>query len=219
MSSRQTIPNEITPFNLVIFGGDGDLSKRKIIPALFHRFADKQIKVDFTIRCVSRSLSDEKAFKKTLKDFIELDLKENEDSAGIDHFLKRVGLLKIEKNNVPSYCELKEDLEKTEDYQNVYYFSVPSAAFSEICNTLKSSKLINAKSKVVLEKPLGNDLKSSIAINNIISAAFKEEQIFRIDHYLGKETVQNLMVLRFANHLFERGASILCGSGHVAIFA
>jgi glucose-6-phosphate 1-dehydrogenase len=204
MSSRQTIPNEITPFNLVIFGGDGDLSKRKIIPALFHRFADKQIKVDFTIRCVSRSLSDEKAFKKTLKDFIELDLKESEDSAGIDHFLKRVGLLKIEKNNVPSYCELKEDLEKTEDYQNVYYFSVPSAAFSEICNTLKSSKLINAKSKVVLEKPLGNDLKSSIAINNIISAAFKEEQIFRIDHYLGKETVQNLMVLRFANHLFER---------------
>ena len=204
MSFRQSIPNEITPFNLVIFGGDGDLSKRKIIPALFHRFADKQIKVDFTIRCISRSLSDEKAFKKMLKEFIQLDLKDKDNDKVIDDFLKRVGLMTIGKNDTKSYSELKADLDKTEEYQNVYYFSVPSGAFSEICNTLKDSKLINAKSKVVLEKPLGHDLKSSRAINDIISAAFKEEQIFRIDHYLGKETVQNLMVLRFANHLFER---------------
>ena len=203
VDSYQNI-KQIKPFNFVIFGGDGDLSKRKIIPALFHRFADKQIKVDFTIRCITRNLSDEVAFKQTLKEFILISLKENDKNDIIDDFLKRVGLIKIEKNDKASYGKLKDDLEKTKPYQNVYYFSVPSSAFSEICNTLKSSDLINDQSKVVLEKPLGHDLKSSRAINDIISAAFKEEQIFRIDHYLGKETVQNLMVLRFANHLFER---------------
>ena len=76
-----------------------------------------------------------------------------------------------------------------------------------ICQTLKESNLINNNSKVVLEKPLGTDLKSSIEINNKIVKSFNESQIYRIDHYLGKETVQNLMVLRFANHLFERSWS------------
>jgi glucose-6-phosphate 1-dehydrogenase len=93
---------------------------------------------------------------------------------------------------------------KNAERQRVYYFSVPSKAYAEISDTLKTAGLIDEKSKVVLEKPLGHDLASSREINDIISAAFREEQIFRIDHYLGKETVQNLMVLRFANHLFER---------------
>ncbi len=103
-----------------------------------------------------------------------------------------------------AYAPLKTRLEKTAKRQRIFYFSVPSGAFSEICNMLKGSGLVTNTSKVVLEKPLGHDLESSKQINEIISQAFTEPQIFRIDHYLGKETVQNIMVLRFANHLFER---------------
>jgi glucose-6-phosphate 1-dehydrogenase len=204
MNSRQNIPYEIKPFNIVIFGGDGDLSKRKIVPALYHRYVDKQLNVDFDIYCISRSLDDEAAFKAELKKFISLTLAKGEDAKELNSFLKHLKLLKIAQNNDASYDVLKIQLDESRDRQTIYYFSVPSSAFSEICDTLKSSGLVQDNSKVVLEKPLGRDLKSSKSINAIISSAFKEEQIFRIDHYLGKETVQNLMVLRFANHLFER---------------
>lgn len=198
MGTKQELTAGISPFSIVIFGGNGDLSKRKIIPALYHRFADKQLKVDFDVICVSRTLEDETAFKKELLEFI--------DASGeqVEAFFAHLSLLHIAKNDLPSYAELQERLNAHPKRQNIFYFSVPSSAFSEICDTLKAAGLNDEHSKVVLEKPLGHDLKSSQEINRIISAAFKESQIFRIDHYLGKETVQNLMVLRFANHLFER---------------
>jgi glucose-6-phosphate 1-dehydrogenase len=105
------------------------------------------------------------------------------------------------------YKELKEALDKTSNFQNIYYLSTPSTAFGEISDSLKKCGLINSKSKVVLEKPLGNSLASSKEIHSKLSNSFNENQIYRIDHYLGKETVQNLMVLRFANHLFENAWS------------
>lgn len=204
MNPKQSIPDKITPFNIVIFGGDGDLSKRKIVPALYYRYIDGQLKNGFDIICVSRSSEDEEAFKTELRGFIASTLKNGKNPKELETFLKRVILLKIPANNDAAYEALKIKLTEHGDRQTIYYFSVPSSAFSEICDTLKSSGLVNEKSKVVLEKPLGHDLKSSQSINAIISSVFKEEQIFRIDHYLGKETVQNIMVLRFANHLFER---------------
>lgn len=204
MNPKQSIPDKITPFNIVIFGGDGDLSKRKIVPALYYRYIDGQLKNGFDIICVSRSSEDEEAFKTELRGFIASTLNNGKNPKELETFLKRVILLKIPANNDAAYEALKIKLTEHGDRQTIYYFSVPSSAFSEICDTLKSSGLVNEKSKVVLEKPLGHDLKSSQSINAIISSVFKEEQIFRIDHYLGKETVQNIMVLRFANHLFER---------------
>ena len=204
MSSQQKTAYKINPFNIVIFGGDGDLSKRKIVPALFHRYAAKQLNVDFNIYCISRSSNNEEKFKIILKEFILLTNHKEYKEKDIDGFLKHVKLLQIKKNNNLFYADLKKGLDENAERQRVFYFSVPSSAFSEICGTLRSSGLVNDSSKVVLEKPLGRDLKSSQSINAIISSTFKEKQIFRIDHYLGKETVQNIMVLRFANHLFER---------------
>lgn len=189
----------LTPFNIVIFGGNGDLSKRKIIPALFHRFADKQIDFDFDILCITRKAVEKDEFIKEILQFID-----STDQNVLTSFFKHLTLLTIPENNIESYKELKIRLDKTEERQRIFYFSVPSNAFSDICNTLKGSNLVTKTSKVVLEKPLGIDLKSSKKINSIISNTFDETQIFRIDHYLGKETVQNIMVLRFANHLFER---------------
>lgn len=194
----------IKPFHALIFGGDGDLSKRKIIPAFYHRFVDSQLKMPFQITCISRSLDDEADFKKVLAEFISKTLEKGAALEKMDEFMNHLELMKVPKTNQESFEVLKTAIEKESDWQRVFYFSVPSGAFSEICNTLKDVNLLNDQSKVVLEKPLGFSLKSSREINAIISDAFQEKQIFRIDHYLGKETVQNIMVLRFANHLFER---------------
>jgi glucose-6-phosphate 1-dehydrogenase len=199
MSTRQ-----IKPFNAIIFGGDGDLSKRKIIPAFFNRFIDCQLNMSFKIICVSRKSDDEAAFKKELMTFIAASVDNEIQPDKQNEFLAHVELLKIPETTVKDYSQLATILRSQSEWQRVFYLSVPSTAFGEICKTLKASSLINHMSKVVLEKPLGNSLKSSKEINATISKAFKEKQVFRIDHYLGKETVQNIMVLRFANHLFER---------------
>jgi glucose-6-phosphate 1-dehydrogenase len=122
----------------------------------------------------------------------------------IDKFLKKIKLIKVADATVEEYAELSAYIKQFPSFQNIYYFSTPSSAFGPIARTLKACDLVNETSKVVIEKPLGYSLESSIAINDEITQAFDEHQIYRIDHYLGKETVQNLMVLRFANNLFER---------------
>jgi glucose-6-phosphate 1-dehydrogenase len=199
MATKSNYTSDLRPFNIVIFGGNGDLSKRKIIPALFHRYADGQLDFDFEVICTARAKLDRTLFLKEVEGFIE-----SKDTKKIADFFKHLIILEIPKNTLEAYAPLKTRLEKTAKRQRIFYFSVPSGAFSEICNMLKGSGLVTNTSKVVLEKPLGHDLESSKQINEIISQAFTEPQIFRIDHYLGKETVQNIMVLRFANHLFER---------------
>jgi glucose-6-phosphate 1-dehydrogenase len=199
MATKSNYTSDLRPFNIVIFGGNGDLSKRKIIPALFHRYADGQLDYDFEVTCTARAKLDRTLFLKEVEGFID-----SKDTKKIADFFKHLIILEIPKNTLEAYAPLKTRLEKTAKRQRIFYFSVPSGAFSEICNMLKGSGLVTNTSKVVLEKPLGHDLESSKQINEIISQAFTEPQIFRIDHYLGKETVQNIMVLRFANHLFER---------------
>jgi len=199
MATKSNYTSDLRPFNIVIFGGNGDLSKRKIIPALFHRYADGQLDYDFEVTCTARAKLDRTLFLKEVEGFID-----SKDTKKIADFFKHLIILEIPKNTLEAYAPLKTRLEKTAKRQRIFYFSVPSGAFSEICNMLKGSGLVTNTSKVVLEKPLGHDLESSKQINEIISQAFTESQIFRIDHYLGKETVQNIMVLRFANHLFER---------------
>jgi glucose-6-phosphate 1-dehydrogenase len=199
MATKSNYTSDLRPFNIVIFGGNGDLSKRKIIPALFHRYADGQLDFDFEVTCTARAKLDRTLFLKEVEGFID-----SKDTKKIADFFKHLIILEIPKNTLEAYAPLKTRLEKTAKRQRIFYFSVPSGAFSEICNMLKGSGLVTNTSKVVLEKPLGHDLESSKQINEIISQAFTESQIFRIDHYLGKETVQNIMVLRFANHLFER---------------
>jgi glucose-6-phosphate 1-dehydrogenase len=192
----------IKPFYLVIFGGDGDLALRKIYPAIFQRFKDGQLDIDFRIICITRKNSQDETLNKITAISAA---KEDQELFGV--FIKHIEIVSIPENTEENYLKLKLIVEKNSGWQRVFYFSVPSSAYSDICNTLKQTGLLEKSSKVVLEKPLGFDLQSSKKINNIISTCFKEHQIFRIDHYLGKETVQNLMVLRFANHLFENAWS------------
>jgi glucose-6-phosphate 1-dehydrogenase len=206
MSQTILQPKKIKPFHIVVFGGDGDLAFRKIYPAFYFRFIDGQLNVDFKILAVVRKEKSLSEFKERIKEFIELN-GQGLDELQFDLFMNRFKVLNIPVNDLEHYAPLKTEIDMNPGFQTVFYLSTPSAAFGEICDTLKLSNLINAKSKVVLEKPLGNSLSSSRDINATVNKAFSEEQIYRIDHYLGKETVQNLMVLRFANHLFEHSWS------------
>jgi|TARA_R110000737_G_scaffold115473_1_gene148376 glucose-6-phosphate 1-dehydrogenase len=198
---------KIEPFNLVVFGGDGDLALRKIYPALFHRYVDKQLSMDFTVFCVTRSPEKIDEIHKSIRTFIKDSVDYKIDSKKFAEFEKRLIIQEVSKPTLEGYKGLKTELEKTKSRQNVFYLSTPSSAFGQICELLQASNLVNEKSKVVLEKPLGTSLRTSKEIHEQISLAFTERQIYRIDHYLGKETVQNLMVLRFANHLFEHSWS------------
>lgn len=198
---------KIEPFNIVIFGGDGDLAIRKIYPALFHRYVDNQLKLDFSIYCITRSPDSIEKIRESIRSFIlaSIDYKLKEEL--INKFIDKIIIQEVTSPTLEGYKGLQHKLLKTPERQCVYYLSTPSSAFGEICQLLHESGLVNKKSKVVLEKPLGVSLKTSKEINERIRLAFDEDQIYRIDHYLGKETVQNLMVLRFANHLFEHSWS------------
>jgi glucose-6-phosphate 1-dehydrogenase len=196
-------PKVIKPFNAVIFGGDGDLAFRKIYPALFHRFVAGQLEMDHDIFAVTRRENSDEQFFENLEKFIVQSVDYDLDLKLVKVFMKKIKLLCIPEHTEKAYSDLKKHLDKHQKRQSVYYLSTPSSAFGDISDCLKRCGLVNDLSKVVLEKPLGNSLASSRAIHEKIAKSFKEKQIYRIDHYLGKETVQNLMVLRFANRLFE----------------
>lgn len=205
MARNQKHTEKFNNFNIIVFGGTGDLALRKIFPALYHRYVDHQLLCEYNIVAVTRKKGIESEFNKQLVAFIKESVEENDiNEKELNHFIKKVSIVVAESNSVEGYSSLKTFLAPFSSYQNIFYFSTPSSAFGPISQALKGAGLVKNNSKVVLEKPLGHSLESSISINNEITQTFDENQIYRIDHYLGKETVQNLMVLRFANNLFER---------------
>lgn len=205
MAKARKHTEQFKNFNLVVFGGTGDLAYRKIYPALYQRFIDNQLNCKYNIVCVSRKAGYELKFQEKLTSFLTKSIKKSKtNNADLKKFISNIHLITAEESSREGYSDLKAFLNQFKGYQDIFYFSTPSSAFGEISQALKDSGLTNESSKVVLEKPLGHSLQSSNAINDQITKTFKESQIYRIDHYLGKETVQNLMVLRFANNLFER---------------
>ena len=205
MNKKKNPIEKFEPFNIIVFGGGGDLAMRKIYPALFHRYLDGQFGDAFNIIAVTRKDKEDFPFQDELKKFIQESMKDATNiNLEIENFASKIKLMVIQNPSVENYKELADFLNSFKGYQNIFYYSTPSSAFGSISKTLKESNLVHESSKVVLEKPLGNSLETSNQINAEVTLAFNESQIYRIDHYLGKETVQNLMVLRFANNLFEK---------------
>lgn len=205
MNKKKNPIEKFEPFNIIVFGGGGDLAMRKIYPALFHRYLDGQFGDAFNIIAVTRKDKEDFPFQDELKKFIKESMKDAKNiNLEIENFARKIKLMVIQNPTVENYKELADFLNSFKGYQNIFYYSTPSSAFGSISKTLKESNLVHESSKVVLEKPLGNSLETSNQINAEVTLAFNENQIYRIDHYLGKETVQNLMVLRFANNLFEK---------------
>ncbi|NII12144.1 glucose-6-phosphate dehydrogenase [Oleiagrimonas sp. C23AA] len=199
--SVQAKPVEV--FDLVIFGGTGDLAMRKLLPALFHRFADGQIPDDSRIIGVAREEIDSDEYAKRVKDAIKQAAGDNKDLAKqVDPFLKLVGYHPLDATVDKGWNEFAEDLSDAKRIR-IFYLSTSPSIFVDLCERLRQHNLHCGRSRVVIEKPIGKNLESAQRINDAVGAVFDESQIFRIDHYLGKETVQNLLALRFGNALFE----------------
>ena len=194
----------VEPFEIVVFGGTGDLARRKLIPSLYHRFCDGQIPPQSRIIGASRSEMSREAYlemiREAYRDF-------NEDAYFTEEkwteFCKLVNYVAIDVTKDEDWATLGKALDSSKKLIRVFYLAMPPALFSDICQGLKSAGLAHKQSRVVLEKPLGHDFDSANEINEAVGKVFSEKRIYRIDHFLGKETVQNLLVLRFGNVLLE----------------
>jgi len=195
----------VPPFDLVVFGATGDLSLRKLFPSLLHRFLDGQIPAQSRLIGVARSDMDTEAFRKLIHDSRE----EFAPGACIDHakcedFLRHVEYVRLDATApAEGWAPLKDALTNGKGNVRIFYLSTAPSLFVPIAQKLGETGLATPDSRIVLEKPIGRDLASSRAINDGVASVFDEQRTFRIDHYLGKETVQNLLVLRFANMLVE----------------
>ncbi len=192
----------VETFDLVIFGGTGDLARRKILPGLFRRFCSGQIPPDAFIVGAARSEHDDAEYR----DFVRESIQEFGGSLAceegtLDGFLKRVSYVTVDARGDQGWVELRGHLR--DDAVRAFYFSVGPALFGDIADRLHSFGLATPESRIVVEKPFGHNLETARALNHTLAKHFDETQIYRIDHYLGKETVQNLMAVRFGNMLFE----------------
>jgi glucose-6-phosphate 1-dehydrogenase len=193
----------ISDFDLVFFGGSGDLAMRKLLPAMFARDVANDLPPTARIICVGREDMSQEGFLRMIETNSKPHIKETVDEAAWKKFLDRITWVAVDAVKLKSYDALAEALRKDDSLTRVYYLATPPQLFAQICDNLAAADLVTPNSRVVLEKPLGRDLESAKQINLDVGKVFAESQIYRIDHYLGKETVQNLLALRFGNILFE----------------
>jgi len=200
--SYRVIP--VAPFDYVVFGGTGDLARRKLLPALYQRLRDGQIVGDSRIVGVSRRDMTQDAYREMTRDALSEFLPAGErDQAVIDRFLGMLHYVAVDVAGEAGWPALADSLRDGEEKIRAFYLAVGPNLIDAICVGIARHELVTPLTRVVIEKPLGQDLASARRLNDAVGAVFGEEQIFRIDHYLGKETVQNLMVLRFGNVLYE----------------
>jgi len=193
----------LSDFDLVFFGGSGDLAMRKLLPAMYARDVANDLPASARIICVGREDMSQDQFLRMVETNSKPHIKETVDEAAWQSFLQRITYVEVDAGNVKSYSALVEALRADAALTRVYYLATPPSLFARICENLAKVGLATPNSRVVLEKPLGRDLASAKQINLDVGKVFSESQIYRIDHYLGKETVQNLLALRFGNILFE----------------
>ena len=189
--------------DVIIFGGHGDLAFRKLMPALYHLSNDGYLSRDARIITVARKEMSHEAHIELVKNkLIEFLTNSSFDEAKFDRFKEQLHIAVINFDDESSYKGLKHLLDLYPERERVNYLSTAPDFFGTICKMLKQWDLVTPKTRVVLEKPIGRDLESSRAINVEVLKYFEEIQIYRIDHYLGKDTVQNIMALRFSNRFF-----------------
>ncbi|MGH8146619.1 MAG: glucose-6-phosphate dehydrogenase [Rhodanobacteraceae bacterium] len=190
---------------MAIFGGTGDLAMRKLLPALFRRFVDDQIPPASRIIGVARAEQTDAEYRESVADALKRAIAGHDEL--IEHipgFLELVGYRPLDATRDDGWQDFAALMQSHDPERvRVFYLSTSPGIFVDICQRLRQCNLHGDNTRVVIEKPIGHDLESARAINDAVGAVFDEQQIFRIDHYLGKETVQNLLALRFANALFE----------------
>ncbi len=193
---------------MVIFGGSGDLARRKLIPALYMLHKGSKLDKDFKIVATGRSEISTNDFiiraDEALKTFIN---KGDYDKAEVEGFLNRISYFVADPEIEDDMLKLAQYLSKLDpnniDRKTLFYLATPPSLYGVIPENLKNAGLVSPFSRIIVEKPFGYDLSSAVKMNDVLRDVFSEKQIFRIDHFLGKETVQNILALRFANGIFE----------------
>ncbi len=190
-------------FDLILFGATGDLATRKLLPALYRRHAAGQVAAASRVLGVSDIDCSREEFIARIEERVRQRVGADFERVAWQRFAAQLDYLKVDAKIDADFAALKHRLDDRAEFVRVYFLSTSPLLFVDICTRLRLLELVTPQSRLVLEKPLGHDLASAQAIDRHVGAAFAEEQIYRIDHYLGKEPVQNLMALRFGNALFE----------------
>ncbi len=202
----------VKPCTLVIFGGSGDLARRKLIPALYNLLLDGTLPPDYAILGIGRRELRHKEFRAISREGVLKYSRQTFDEGKWAEFERRLFYLPGGIDHPQTYHQIKAQTEKIEaefnlPHNRIFYLAIPPTSVVTAAEGIEQAGLVKGPdglpAKIIVEKPIGRDLLSAQEINAVLGKAFNESQIFRIDHYLGKETVQNLLVLRFANGIFE----------------
>lgn len=202
------------PNTVVIFGASGDLAYKKLLPALFSLYRRKLFHEKSRIVGCARSEMDSNSFRERVKKSLHDAHKGNIDIAMLENFLSIISYAQVQYDDINSFNALAGKLcasenERCSEASRIYYLATPVALYEDIISNLSKSGLLEENYEgypwrnVVIEKPFGHDLQSAKELDKFLSGTIKERQIYRIDHYLGKETVQNILMMRFANRIFE----------------
>ena len=191
-------------FDLVLFGGTGDLTWRKLMPALFQAWRHGKLPDGGRIIAVARDERSDDAYRRFIHDkFVEVESAKRPSDDEFSRFAQLLHYRRMDLSLPEHYAGLKDEIATRGADTVVLFLATSPHLFPQICEQLGNVGLNGSNVRVVLEKPLGHDLASAQQINRVVRAAFTETQALRIDHYLGKPAVQNLMALRFGNALFE----------------
>jgi glucose-6-phosphate 1-dehydrogenase len=206
-------PTPAEPATIVIFGGAGDLAHRKLLPALYNLHVDALLPDPFAVVGVGRKQLSDDAYRAFAREGVEHFSRRSPDQAHWQTFADALHFVAVDLEEPPALATLGARLDTIEHERGlpgnrVYYLAVPPSRFVSTVNRLAGARFVPPVdapkyARLIVEKPIGRDLSSAQTINDAIARVFDERQIFRIDHYLGKETVQNILVLRFANSFFE----------------
>ncbi|MDF3983345.1 glucose-6-phosphate dehydrogenase [Luteibacter sp. PPL201] len=193
----------VDTFDYVIFGATGDLTMRKLLPALYRRFAAGQVPDDARIVGTARSPLDDKAWRERARQALGEHVNDA-DSSVVDRFLAMLRYVSLNGADANAHWDGLRSLLDRDDRVRVFYLATAPALYGDIARNLDAKGLRTETSRIVLEKPIGTDLDTARRVNEDVGRYFPENSIFRIDHYLGKEAVQNIIALRFANPMLER---------------
>lgn len=192
--------SDVPACNLVIFGAKGDLTRRKLLPSLYQLEKYGKLPEETKILGVGRADWDKVAYSEVAKEALTTFMSEPLDENIWRRFSQRLNFHKLDVNDIAGFNDLKNKLEQNRTA--IFYFAMHPGTFGTICKGLAHAGLNQKNNRIVMEKPLGTDLQSSRDINDSVAQFFDESQVYRIDHYLGKESVLNLLALRFANPVF-----------------
>ena len=197
------------PSTLVILGATGDLTKRKLIPSLFSLFQQNLLPADFRIVAFARRPKDDDLFRADMGQ--ALSTFHSGDLSDVDRFLSMIHYHRGDFSEAEAHIDLARYLEAQEKERGLvgnrlFYLSTPPSSYEIIIDNIRRAGLQRSAdgwTRIIIEKPFGRDLQTAQQLNRVVNEVFQEDQVYRIDHYLGKETVQNILVFRFANGIFE----------------